>query len=750
MSQRIEYGSDSVEWKWWSGELLSGTVERPLAFDTETELIQGPLHWPRIALGMAFDGARLVLIHPTRIGEFLAVHRRQHIVAHNVVFDWWVCHEHLKGRVEQRLLWDSAKADRWHCSMILNQLLQLATGQYSGANGGGGSGEETRLYPANISVACETEGLPSLSKDDPYRLRFGELLGLSEAEMEAHAEFNGFIDYALKDVIAAYRLYERQRVRALKLVAAVGDCPHQVKGGYQILPGAVEKWGPLTEAIQVKGAIVLEEMSRHPLPIDRVERQLLEDEARRRYQSAYDALLAESPNLFKRFPPRSKRAGEIKMTARSQVPQMDTKELKAVLQRIADEKGFPVPLSDGAEGGISTSAKAWAKLAHQHPFIAAWVELEDWAKHLEFLRTIDADAIYTRYNLLMRSGRTSAGAHKHNKKLSLPSCNVQQLPREGDFRSLFVAPPGKVYIATDFSYVELRTLAATAAARYGFSKLKDAIVSHTKHGGLDPHQVMAASILEVEDDEYLRLPKDVQKSARQQAKACNFGFPGGLGVEKFRAFAAASYDVHWTTEQARENKRKWLDRYDEMKLWLGDRTRHALRYQLGSGIDPILNRLSDVGLRMIVNLLRESELSKPRATEAAWSMLENLLVAAKRWDLLEDVNERQVTRRLRQVVTDYMVTLTGRIRANTAFTEINTLFQGLAADAAKAALFEMRYRGLKPVMFIHDEVVVECNESDGERVVKQVERIMNESLESVLDGVPSAVESEIGRCWAKP
>lgn len=906
MPQRIEYGTDSAEWKWWDGDLLTGTVERPIAFDTETELIEGPLHWPRIALAMAFDGKRLLLIHPDRIGDFLAAHRKAHLVAHNVVFDWWVCHEHLKGRVEQRLLWDSAKADRWHCTMILNQLLQLATGNYSGANGGGGGGDEKKLYPANISVACETEGLPPLAKDDPYRLRFGELLLLTAEQMEAHPEFGGFVSYALKDVIAAYRLYERQRIRAKKIVDAVGECPHQIKGGYQIIPGAFEKWGPLTEAIQVKGAIVLEEMSRHPLPIDQVERQRLEDEARLRYQSAFESLLAEAPLLFKRFAPKSKRAGQIKTTARSLVPQMDNGVLKETLQRIADEKGLEAPQSDGKLKGISTSAKAWAKFAHQHRFIADWIDLEDWAKHLEFLRTIDSPVIYSRYSLLMRTGRTSASAHRQNKKLVLNGCNVQQLPREGDFRSLFVAPPGKVYAAIDFSFIEIRTLAASTAARYGYSKMKDAILEHAKGESLDPHHRTAASILGLDDDEYKALPKDAQKAARQKAKACfhrdveiltargyvkvselsyadfvvqydpeagrasfteplaltrresqplyilesegraspkmrvtpdhrmlvlrvavptvveakdlrdeetvllvedyvkwfgdddikvwtstltvrfrkrmldepqtvyclsvpssfviarndphsipmvisqcNFGFPGGLGVDKFRAYAEASYGVHFSAQEAKEGKRKWLDRYDEMKLWLSDRTAAGLRYQLGGGVDRVLKRLSSAGLRLVNDLLRQVDQS-PRKSEAAWSILEEIVTAAKRWDLLEAVNEREITPALSKICLDYVTTLTGRVRANTGYTEINTAFQGCAADGAKLALFEARYRGFKPAIFVHDEAVWELDEDEAAKALPKLCRIMNEQMESVLDGVPSAVEGEVAKCWQKP
>lgn len=750
MEREVEFGGVRYAWDWWAGERLSGGVDSPIAFDTETELIRGPLHIPRLALAMAFDGRRLVVIHPDRVADFLSAHRSEHLVGHNLAFDFWVTHEHLAASPSrQRLLWDSGDRGRLHDTMILDQLLQLATGRYRKT--GGSKDADVRLVPGNLAAVCETEGVALVDKEDPYRLRFGELLGLSQTAVDEHPEFAaGFAAYALGDVIATWQVYPRQRRRAVDAMRRCG-WTGRPQPRYEIRHDALDRWGPLTEAIQVRASIVLAELSRTPLPIDREKRAAMEADTRAKYDAAYAILEAEAPGLFKRY--KAKRfANAHRMTKRSLVPQMDQAVLKATLQRIADAKGIKPPQSDGKLGGISTSAKAWAKWGEVSPFLAAWCGLEKHAKLLEFLTTLDADAVYSRYNLLMRTGRTSAGAWRESKKVVLPSLNVQQMPRDADVRSLFVAPAGKVLFACDYSYVELRTLAASAFARFGWSKLRDAVIDHTLRGGLDPHQRTAARLLGLSESEFLRLPKEQQKTIRQSAKALNFGYPGGLGVEKFRAYAETSYGVRFTAAEAKEGKAAWMATYPEMEEWLADHTRDALLMNLGDAAAAVLKRMSDWRVRQVSDLLRGSEKQPPKCRELAWEDVESLVTAARQYPLLEAVQERERSRELRLLTTYRVAALTGRVRANSTFSETtNGAFQGLAADAFKEALWRVRYHGLRLFAGVHDELVVLLDADKVARDSKRVERLMCQALEDVTgEGVPAAVEGHAAPCWAKP
>lgn len=728
---------------------MSGSADAPIAIDTETELIRDPLHRPRCALAMAFDGKTLVAIHPSRFTEWLWQHRREHLVGHNLAFDWWVLHDLLREQPNrQRLLWDSGSANRLHDTMILDQLLQLATGRYHRI-GGSKSGDDVRLVPRNLAAACEQHGVPLVDKESPFRLRFGELLDLSEQQLDEHPEFAaGFAAYALADAVATHDLYRRQRVAALEVMRSVGWSP-KPQPRYEIRHDAVERWGPLTEAIQVRASIVLAELSRTPLRVDLAKRQHLEDVARAEYDAAYRTLEATSPLLFKRY--KAKRfEGRHRLTKRSLLPQMDQAELKRVLLAEAERLNATAPVSDGKLRGVSTSAKAWAKYSPQSPFIAAWVQLERVAKQLEFLQTLNAPVIYSRYSLLMRSGRTSASAWRGEQ--TLPGLNIQQLPRGEDVRSLILADEGHQLAVVDYSYIELRTLAAAAKARFGFSQMADTIVKHTLHGGLDPHEVMALAMTKMDEGEWRRLDKDTRKDIRQKAKVCSFGFPGGLGAEKFVAYASASTGgkVKFTKAEAKAAKELWLSTFEEMRLWLADKTEDAIRYQLGPAAAKVWARASWLTRKAATDWLRGAE-QTGAMEERGRELIECVCRSAKRHDLTVAAEDGERTPELKKIVKYRGTTTTGRVRADTDYTTTcNGAFQGATADGAKEAMWKLMAAGFKLKIYVHDEVVVELPEKTAAREVKRVEQIMNDAMNDVLGDIPSAVDSHVGPAWAKP
>ena len=59
----------------------------------------------------------------------------------------------------------------------------------------------------------------------------------------------------------------------------------------------------------------------------------------------------------------------------------------------------------------------------------------------------------------------------------------------------------------------------------------------------------------------------VEKWQRQAAKAANFGFPGGLGIETFIEFAKG-YDLNINTEDAQRMKDTWFEAFPEMKTYM--------------------------------------------------------------------------------------------------------------------------------------------------------------------------------------
>ncbi len=105
-------------------------------------------------------------------------------------------------------------------------------------------------------------------------------------------------------------------------------------------------------------------------------------------------------------------------------------------------------------------------------------------------------------------------------------------------------------------------------------------------------------------------------------------------------------------------------------------------------------------------------------------------------------------------------TLAGRRRKGvTRFTEwVNAPVQGTGADGlklAQALLWERRGEcpGAVPVATVHDEIVVECDESDSEKVEAWLKKAMVDGMDEVLNGaggprVPVEVETRVAKTWA--
>jgi hypothetical protein len=101
-----------------------------------------------------------------------------------------------------------------------------------------------------------------------------------------------------------------------------------------------------------------------------------------------------------------------------------------------------------------------------------------------------------------------------------------------------------------------------------------------------------------------------------------------------------------------------------------------------------------------------------------------------------------------------VATLTGRVRGRVAYSQVrNTPFQGLAADGAALALFDLVREGFRVVGFVHDEVLVELPDEGGyvrEATVRRVEKIMCDAMAKVLvGGIAVACESAMSERWSK-
>ena len=147
--------------------------------------------------------------------------------------------------------------------------------------------------------------------------------------------------------------------------------------------------------------------------------------------------------------------------------------------------------------------------------------------------------IHPSFNLTnVRTGRTSC-----------QNPNLQQVPRNLDVRSLFNAPPGRLFFEADYSQLELRI-----AADYSGDKTMLDIY----HNNGDIHTTTA---------KLMTGGREPTKEERGKAKAVNFGFLYGMSAKKFVEYAYDSYGVVFTRSEAETFRELFFAKYNRLLPW---------------------------------------------------------------------------------------------------------------------------------------------------------------------------------------
>lgn len=278
------------------------------------------------------------------------------------------------------------------------------------------------------------------------------------------------------------------------------------------------------------------------------------------------------------------------------------------------------------------------------------------------------------------------------------SPNVQNLPTDEGVRECFVPRPGYVYIISDYAGIELRTWAQICYSLFGESKLREALNS-----GVDPHTKMASLILgipyEQAVEDYKANRKGLVYLPRQAGKAGNFGFPGGAGYDSWREYARTAYKVDIPKD------------------------------------DPS----APIDAKRVKGFWRE-----------AWTEAEPY----HDW-IAQQCEARGGLALIEQAYVK-------RFRGGCRFTEAsNTLFQGLAADLAKRALWlVMKACYVTPssflynsriVNFVHDELLTETPDTpNAHDAAMEQERLMLQAAKEFLPDITNIeCETYLARRWSK-
>lgn len=184
----------------------------------------------------------------------------------------------------------------------------------------------------------------------------------------------------------------------------------------------------------------------------------------------------------------------------------------------------------------------------QNPLVQSIIEYRRNAKLLSsFLYSIPQQINPITGRLHPKYGQIGAWSGR----MSCGGPNIQQIPRDKDFRACFSAPQGKQLVIADYSQIELRVVAEIS---------RDERMINAYRNGEDLHRLTASLISGKPIEE-------VTKEERQSAKAMNFGLVFAMGAKGLQVYAKETYDVHMTLEEAEQFRNRFFQAYKGVAQW---------------------------------------------------------------------------------------------------------------------------------------------------------------------------------------
>jgi DNA polymerase-1 len=257
------------------------------------------------------------------------------------------------------------------------------------------------------------------------------------------------------------------------------------------------------------------------------------------------------------------------------------------LQQILFEKQELPVIRKTPKGQPSTAEDVLQELARDYPLPKLILEHRSLSK----LKSTYTDRLPEQIN--PRTGRVHTSYHQAvaaTGRLSSSGPNLQNIPirseRGRKIRKAFIAPPGQLIVAADYSQIELRIMAHLSS---------DAGLLKAFHEGIDVHSATAG---EVFDTAYT----DVSPDQRRAAKAINFGLMYGMS-----AFGLAR-QLNIARGEAQEYMDRYFTRYPDVQAFM-DKTREQARSQ--GYVETLFGR------RLYLNEINASNMQRRQGAERA-------------------------------------------------------------------------------------------------------------------------------------
>lgn len=610
------------------------------SFDTETHLIEpGNLAPDLVCLSTAGPDLTPRLHHAIdgapvfRAIADCALGNGTPLIGAHVAFDMGVMLAHDPTLGER--IWKLYDQGLVRDVIVRQKMIDIANGCYNGFRR-----EEGKVLKIGYSLAELTKrhlDLELSKGEDTWRLRYGELY-----ELPLHTWPPEARQYAENDAVATMAVYQ---VQEAGFAACLLDEPARCRTAWML--HLMSCYGIKTDPAAVAAFVQTTEKS-----VEEIQ-----------------GLLVQHGLV---------RVG--KATKKNPIPKVsrDTKVAKGLMMAVCLARGRRPAETEGGDVALDDAACK----ATGDPVLCAYANYSSLAKVVStdlpiLLKGVDKP-IQTRFEPLLETGRTSS---------SKP--NIQNIKRLAGMRECFRPRPGYVYVDADYAMLELCTWAQTCLWLFGRSRLAEVL-----NAGQDPHLDFAAQILSITYDEAKARRKAGDKEVEQRrlvAKVGNFGFPGGLGAESFVDYAASSYKVSLSVEQARDLKKFWLAQWPEA----------------GAYFSWVASREQDDGSVMHQRFVTGSFRSRMSYTVACNDPFQSLGATAATW---------------------------------------------AGYDLARVCYYDQAHVlfGSRPVNFIHDQYLVEVldDEHAHDRAMAVAEIMVRAARRAIPDVTPK-VEPLLCRFWSK-
>lgn len=506
------------------------------------------------------------------------------------------------------------------------------------------------------------------------------------------------LHYAIKDAVTTYRSCDSQEQVRARVLAS---------NGIDLLAD---------EARQNRAAMWLHLTGCWGMLIDPAKRDALAD-AIQRELDVCKAILLDAGLLRAECYKRANRAkgieaGQLKKYTRN------TKAASAYMVEVCEDNGITVrrtkkaieALAAGAEydGGIALDEES-CKETGDH-VLTAYADYTSLANVLgKDIKHMQAGEIHGSFDPLVDSGRSSCRGF-----------NLQNLRQKGGTRECFAPRPGFVYCIIDLETAELRGVAQLCLKMFGRSRLAQVINPSAEYPhGRDVHLWLTASAMGLDYEHVAALyaaDDPTIKAERQLYKSANFGLWGGMREKRF-------------ANLVRSGMRRAIYECNDKDPVKREADRNAIRARLAQVTDGRIYMIRRAWLQTW--------------PEAQWYL---------------DHFERLCSNGRETTLEQFM---SGRWRGGMRYSQAcNTGFQGLVADAAKAAgwrVSRMMYDatqgnilyGSRVVNFPHDELVCEVPEAIGHECAQEIQRIVLAEVGVWLPDVPPVAKPALSRIWSK-